>query len=223
MMRLWTVLSQKGGAGKTTLVLHLAIAATARGRETAVFDLDPQRSADHWSDFRQTKTTKHDPAIVHGVVDNLEDMLKAAEDERTDLVLIDTPPAVDKTMILTAARADMIIVPSRTSVLDRFALKDTLKLLKATNALSKVVVLIVGEAGKSDAAKALIALAVEHGVTVVAPTLDHRLEYSQSLGAGQGVSEAGRRSKAAQELESIYQWLANHDERPLDGKRKAKK
>ena len=36
------VVNQKGGVGKTTVVLGLASAASARGTEVLVVDLDPQ-------------------------------------------------------------------------------------------------------------------------------------------------------------------------------------
>ena len=41
-MKTVAIISQKGGAGKTTVAIHLAVAAEQRGLRTAVFDLDPQ-------------------------------------------------------------------------------------------------------------------------------------------------------------------------------------
>ncbi len=54
------VLSQKGGTGKTTMVLHLAVAAEKAGRLAAVIDLDPQASAAGWKDSRKAET----PVVV---------------------------------------------------------------------------------------------------------------------------------------------------------------
>jgi len=55
-MRTWSVVSQKAGAEKPTLLLHVAIAAMAKGLAVSVIDLDPQRSAEQWSELRETRT-----------------------------------------------------------------------------------------------------------------------------------------------------------------------
>ena len=47
------VISQKGGVGKTTLAIHLAVAAERAGKTTVLVDLDPQASAATWKDLRQ--------------------------------------------------------------------------------------------------------------------------------------------------------------------------
>ena len=46
------VLSEKGGAGKTTVAVHLAVAAELAGLDVAIVDLDPQASAADWCDRR---------------------------------------------------------------------------------------------------------------------------------------------------------------------------
>ena len=52
-MRTLSLVSQKGGAGKTTLSLHLAVAAHMAGFSVAIADLDPQVSAWKWSERRK--------------------------------------------------------------------------------------------------------------------------------------------------------------------------
>ena len=49
-MKTVAILSQKGGAGKTTLAIHLAVAADAAKRPAAIVDLDPQASAAQFTD-----------------------------------------------------------------------------------------------------------------------------------------------------------------------------
>jgi chromosome partitioning protein len=57
-MRKIAVVSQKGGAGKTTLALHLAVAAEQAGLTTAMLDLDPQGTAEAWAAWRKMSRRK---------------------------------------------------------------------------------------------------------------------------------------------------------------------
>ena len=57
-----TVAQQKGGAGKTTLVAHLA-AALAADRRVALLDIDPQRSLSRWHALRSDRSNA--PAAIH--------------------------------------------------------------------------------------------------------------------------------------------------------------
>ena len=72
-MQIITVLSEKGGAGKTTLAIHLAARASADGRRALLIDLDPQGSAALWGDRRKTAP---DVAVEHPI--RLERALSAA-------------------------------------------------------------------------------------------------------------------------------------------------
>ena len=110
-MRVWSIVSQKGGSGKTTLALHLAIAA-ARHRKVLVIDLDPQQSAERWHAIRQRTTgSKDDPSIAAGPYQKLPDMLKTARKLGAELVLIDTPPKLDKAIVPSLKEATMVLVP----------------------------------------------------------------------------------------------------------------
>jgi len=51
-MHVVAVLSEKGGAGKTTTTVHLAVAAKLAGQDAVIVDLDPQASAADWADRR---------------------------------------------------------------------------------------------------------------------------------------------------------------------------
>jgi chromosome partitioning protein len=50
------VIAQKGGTGKTTLTLALAVAAQLAGKVTAIVDLDPQSTASNWSGRREAES-----------------------------------------------------------------------------------------------------------------------------------------------------------------------
>ncbi len=86
-MHVVAVIAQKGGTGKTTLALSLAVAAQQAGKTAAIVDLDPQATASNWSDRRQSDT----PVVVSAQPVRLVQVLKSAEDGGARLVLIDTP------------------------------------------------------------------------------------------------------------------------------------
>ena len=54
-MKIIAIISEKGGAGKTTLAVNLAVAAEAHGLATAIFDLDPRANSTVWGDSRPNK------------------------------------------------------------------------------------------------------------------------------------------------------------------------
>jgi chromosome partitioning protein len=207
-MRTWSVVSQKGGSGKTTLLLHLAIAAMAKGLTVSVFDLDPQRSAEQWSELRETRIKTDEPTVVHGTPTGLDGMLEAARETKTDLVLIDTPPSVDKSMIYAAAAADVVIVPTRSSVLDQFALKETLDYLMRIHALSKTVVVrnAPGRDAKANAEIERIARE-DFGVPTLAITVEDQVDLAASLREGKGITESAPKRKAAKAIQELYQQL----------------
>src|SRR5262245_59549988 len=98
-MKVWSIVSQKGGSGKTTLALQRAIAA-ARNPKLLLIDPEPQQSAERCHAIRQRTTgTKDDPSIAAGPYQKLPDMLRTAHKLGAELVLIDTPPKLDKAII----------------------------------------------------------------------------------------------------------------------------
>ena len=106
-MKTLAILSRKGGTGKTTIAVHLAVAAEQAGYTTALIDLDPQASAVSWSDKREVDT----PVVISAHSSRLTDLLKKAEDSSVDIAIIDTA-AHAKTSALTAARvATITLVP----------------------------------------------------------------------------------------------------------------
>ena len=74
------VIAQKGGTGKTTLTLALAVAAQLAGKVTAVIDLDPQATASNWSDRREADS----PVVVSAQPARLPHVLTSAEASGAD-------------------------------------------------------------------------------------------------------------------------------------------
>ncbi len=103
------VISQKGGAGKTTLAVHLATAAAAE-HVALLLDTDPQATASRWSQWR----SGGDPEVVDcGAPSLLAGKLDKSRDLGAEVVLIDTPPHADAMARQAAKLADLILIPCR--------------------------------------------------------------------------------------------------------------
>ena len=136
-MKVIALISQKGGAGKSTLAVSLAVAAEHDGRSVAVVDLDPQASATNWSERREAET----PVVASSTPVRLESVLSAAEQQGADLVLIDTPPRADQTAISAAKVADLVIISCRPAILDLETVATTIELVRSAGNQQIVVVL----------------------------------------------------------------------------------
>lgn len=220
-MRIWTVLSQKGGSGKTTLVLHLAVAAIASGHAVSVIDVDTQRSAEKWGEQREGRHGELAPAIVHGLLHDIDGMIEGAREAGTDLVLIDTPPATNNTTLRAGGVADMIIVPTRASTLDVDALKETLQALADAGKLDRTVLVLNAANGDASMLAEIRRLARStFEVPVVPVALRQSTALSRSLGKGLGITEQSPRSSAAGELTGLLDALMKHDRRLERARRK---
>jgi chromosome partitioning protein len=143
-MRTIAIISQKGGAGKTTIGIHLAVAAEKRGMKTALFDLDPQASASSWSDKRNHPS----PAVVSAQAARLPGLLEQAAAQSADLVIIDSAPNADAASLAAARAADLILIPCRPAAFDLNAIGTTLNLAAVAGKPAYVVLNAVPPQGK---------------------------------------------------------------------------
>ena len=216
-MKVWSIVSQKGGSGKTTLALHLAIAAT-RERKVLVIDLDPQQSAERWHGIRQRTTgAKDDPSIAAGPYQKLPDMLRTARKLGAELVLIDTPPKLDKAIIPSLKAATMVLVPLKSSVLDLQALEDTSDLINLAKVRGRSAVILNAvptTQNRETAVKESLRTASRLKLEVMPQRLSELLAFSNGLKAGRGVTEVERNGAAAKEISTLYEalWARDNDE-----------
>src|ERR1039458_10336800 len=104
------IISQKGGAGKTTLALNLAVAAESIGVPTVVIDLDPQASAKTWHDIRVRKDA---PFVVSAQAIRLDEVIEVSRANGAELVMIDTAPHSESAALGAARAADLVLIPCR--------------------------------------------------------------------------------------------------------------
>src|SRR3546814_7790084 len=82
------IISQKGGAGKTTLALHLAAAAEDSGHTALVIDLDPPAPASQWAAWRQDVP----PVVIDSAPPRLAAKIEQATAQGAEFIVIDTAP-----------------------------------------------------------------------------------------------------------------------------------
>jgi cellulose biosynthesis protein BcsQ len=121
-MRTIAIISQKGGAGKTTLSVHLATAAARAGHTAAIIDLDPQGTAASWGDRRQADA----PEIISGQAARLAVLIDAARANGAAFLILDTAPNADQTALRGAQLADLVLIPCRAATFDLEAIQATL-------------------------------------------------------------------------------------------------
>jgi chromosome partitioning protein len=118
-MKVVSVWSPKGGAGKSTIALHLAGAAVWEGLSPLLCDLDPQKSA-RWVAGRGK--------LPYSVSEGFP-----KEQPKEELVILDHPPATD-----VAPPASVVVVPIRASALDYSSAQDAIGLLEGKTVIRVV-------------------------------------------------------------------------------------
>lgn len=203
-MKTLAIISQKGGVGKTTLATAIAVAAELDGKQTAVFDLDPQASASFWKDTRLSST----PAVVAIPSTRLQTVLNAAKQEECDLAIIDAPPFSKDIAFEAAQAADFILVPTKPAVLDIMAMTKTIELVKHYGKPFSVVLTFCPIQGReiADTEAAVRQL----GAAIAPVRIHNRVAYSRAQQTGLTAQEFEADGKAANEIKQLYEYTCIH-------------
>ncbi|WP_422075224.1 ParA family partition ATPase [Tranquillimonas rosea] len=194
-----TVAQQKGGSGKTTIALNLAVAFHRRGLTVALLDTDPQGSLGRW--FMTRVESGEDPgmefstASAWGVSYECDKLKRQA-----DVVLVDTPPKVDADLRPALRASDLVLVPVATSQVDVWATESVLD-LAGREGRETLVVLNRARPGTRIAIEVAQTIA-DLGVARAQTILGNRVVYAEALGQGKGVLERGKGAWAP-EIEAL--------------------
>jgi chromosome partitioning protein len=200
-MKTIAIVSQKGGAGKTTVAVHLATAAAAAGHAAAIIDLDPQGTAASWGDRRQSDA----PEVVSGQAARLQVLIDAARDAGADLLILDTAPNADQTALRAAQLADIVLVPCRPATFDLEAIRATLTLTQIAQKPSFVVLNAVPP--RSGIGREAADGLAGQGVQVAPVMLSQRAAFAHGVIDGRTAQEFEPGGRAAEEVERLYLWL----------------
>jgi len=201
-MKVVAVIAQKGGAGKTTLALSLAVAAQRDGQSVLVIDLDPQATATKWADRRKQDT----PVITSAQAARLPHLLKTAAANGADLVIIDTPPRVEQASLAAGKAADLILIPCLPAISDLETLSTTMELLKYAGQTQAVVVLngVPPRGTRREQAEHVVR---DLTIAVASVSLGHRTAFPDAAALGLTAQEYDPPGKAAGEIEQLHRFV----------------
>lgn len=197
-MKTLAIIAQKGGSGKTTIAVHMAICAIRHKLKTAIIDLDPQQSAYKWNQSRP-EDRRLDATI--GEAGQAPGLLKQAKEGGIDLVIIDTAPHSDSTAAIVAQIADFVLIPCRPARFDLDALPSTAQIAKLARTPFAVV---INGAPRGKLAEEARGVLKEQGIMVMDTVLYQRAAYSHAVIDGRSVHEYEPRGKAAAEIDTLY-------------------
>lgn len=204
-MKKIALVAQKGGVGKTTIAVNLAVAAQGAGVQTALFDLDQQESAVIWSDRRSAEQ----PHVEFLTERRLAEALRAAVTQGFGLSIIDTPPAAGPQAYTAAQAADLVLIPCRPSLVDLDAIKRTAQLVKSAGIEAFVVFNAVAP-GATTLIEDAAAIVRDAGLTVAPVVLRERSAYRAAWPLGKAVAETEPKGKAAGEIAELMNWVFAH-------------
>jgi chromosome partitioning protein len=197
-MKTLAVLAQKGGSGKTTVSVHMAVCAAMRSLKTAIIDIDPQRSAYQWNQSRPDGL-KLDATIAEA--GQVSGLLQKARAAGIDLAIIDTAPHSNDAAAIVARLADLILIPCRPARFDLDAIASTLAIAKAAKTPAAIVINAAPRGRLAEEARAALQ---RQGATVLQPVLHQRAAYSHAVIDGRSVHEYEPKGKAAAEIDQLY-------------------
>lgn len=193
------IAQQKGGSGKTTLAVNLAVGFARAGKSVALMDTDPQGSAGRW--FMTRVEDQPEPGLdfstasAWGVTYEVRKLAEAH-----DIVIIDTPPKADSDLRPALRAADLVLVPVATSHLDLWAVEVVLYLAERENK-SAMIVMTRNRPG-TRLAQDVAAKAAELSADVASAALANRVVYAETLGQGRAALEA-RKGPAHEEVSAL--------------------
>ena len=197
-----TISQQKGGTGKTTLAVHLALALIKyHNLKVAIIDTDPQGSLGKWFMIRTEKKNSDDNLTF-----KTASLWGAQYESKTlkkdhDIVIIDTPPKIESDARPAIEAADLVLIPMSASHVDFWATGAIVDIAKKAN--KKILIQI----NRSNQRSKLISKTNDFirslNISSTKTIIGHRQIYASSMGEGKTAVEKQKKSKAVEEIKKF--------------------
>lgn len=196
-----TVAQHKGGAGKTTLSVQLAVSLHASGASVALIDVDPQGSSTQWHATRQARLGPENK-IYSAAMQGWKLMREMpALVQKFDFVIIDSPPHADSEASIAVRMGDLVLIPIQPSPLDIWASGPTLQLVLQEK---KPLMLVLNRVPPRARLNEIIMDRLDKmNIQVARQTLGNRVAFASSIIQGLGVVESEPSSMAADEIRKL--------------------
>tara|TARA_Y100000588_G_scaffold372965_1_gene446214 strand:- start:1163 stop:1804 length:642 start_codon:yes stop_codon:yes gene_type:complete len=201
-----TISQQKGGTGKTTLAVHLALAFIKfHNFKVAIVDTDPQGSLGKWFMVRSEKKIPNDNLTF-----KTASLWGAQYESKTlkkdhDIVIIDTPPKIESDARPSIEASDLVLIPMTPSHVDFWATEGIIEIAK--KAKKKIMI----QVNRANQRSKMVIKTNEYIKSINVPAVEtiigHRQIYASSMGEGKTAMEKQKKGKAAEEIKKLSEQL----------------
>ena len=200
------LVSQKGGVGKSTTVINLAVLAADAGLRVHVIDLDDtQRTAADWLDGRRDAGIGQVIGVTRASAPDLPRVMATAR-QLYDVIVIDTKASADGPAMAALKAADMVLMPTRPDALfDLAALQTTVTMATQEQKPAAVLFTLVSPRRMELADETRRGMEGQ-GVVVCPHQIADRAAVKDATGLGLALHEHSPKDRAAKEMNALFAW-----------------
>jgi chromosome partitioning protein len=200
--------TQKGGAGKSTLAISLALAAIRAGHNVRLIETDPQGTVSNWRRRRPYAAPVVEPVYA---ARELEQRLQSLDREGVTVTIVDTAGGISAATVSAIRYADFCLIPARPSIADIEATAATLSVVRAWRkpfayVLNQTPIRAAARlAGAENSLSDEAALDIDD--ILARPSIVMRNDHQDALSAGLAVCEYAPGGKSAEEIRALWRWI----------------
>ena len=201
-----TISQQKGGTGKTTLAVHLAMAFIKyHNLKVAIIDTDPQGSLGKWFMIRSEKKVSNENLTF-----KTASLWGAQYESKTlkndhDIVIIDTPPKIEADARPSIEAADLVLIPMAASHVDFWATGAITEIAK--QAKKKILVQINRSNQRSKLINKTKDFIKSLDLSSTKIIIGNRQIYTSSMGEGKTAVEKQKKGNAIEEIKNLSEQI----------------